>query len=697
MVNHYPGYYAYIAPPNPFCTTSFGHSSSTSFPNPTTSASPATFPPPSTNLFGVSRPSSYPSILHPPVSFSSTDSVHPSFSSRNTVPCLPEVQALFDFLPDSLSTKTHSCVNHAWKVTQGDSVKAVEYLEDWAHVQVTPPLPLPPIPRTFHMLKGMENAGNTCYIDSLIFALFVTLDWLDTYLTQLPPPPPPPPPRPRPTSLSTSTAISRWMSSPLLHFSTPTSDSMALPTTTPFSSPETQDEKYQRYMYHVRPVQIQLALIVTRLRKGYCVTAMEMQHLETSVHYLWTSIGKRNSQVGNQEDVTELFFLLADVLGLPTLPMYWCTEPNSQHSTSSFFPSMSSYRAYEKMKTSSTSLPYLERCLQLSVPMHHDVRNVPEPRYSQRKPSCLSLIHLIEQYFKDHPPPPPPPPSSPTFSNSIQLNTPSMLLPQHTHSSTIPTTTTTSSTLPLNRSSYFPTLHWIPPPPPSLSFLHLSSSLPSSRPWVPMLLKRYTVNHQGQLQRLNTPVHIPYTLPIPMSRLPSSFSTPPLPSPTSFVSTFSPHLVLRSVICHVGTQMESGHYVTYTQLPTSTSSSSTSTSTSSFPSSLASSSSSLWVKYDGLARPRCVTAPLSQWQEHIDQTAYLVFYELAWSVSEEERSNEDHGKNPPKMEGPPPRMDKVDGSGKGMRKGKENGSGSGREDFKGGTPSSPMPSRCCLM
>ncbi|KNC79980.1 hypothetical protein SARC_07650, partial [Sphaeroforma arctica JP610] len=107
----------------------------------------------------------------------------------------------------------------------------------------------------------MENVGNTCYLDSVLMAMFGTLTTFDSLLT-------------------------RDMEDP-----------------------------------RIRGLQHELLTVVNRLRNGRLVTKEQMKRLLDVLHTLnWpTADGERNSY--GQQDASELLITLLDRLGGPLLPM----------------------------------------------------------------------------------------------------------------------------------------------------------------------------------------------------------------------------------------------------------------------------------------------------------------------------------------------------------------------------------------
>ncbi|KAI9216444.1 hypothetical protein BC828DRAFT_418883 [Blastocladiella britannica] len=291
-------------------TTTSTAATTTSTPTATTaSASQHTLPSLSSRLrlsFG-----SFPFMSGPSTTSAATSRhPHPPHewpSSRAPIPVAHRAEAedrLLALVPSTAAVTSRAHIAHALAMTRYSSLNnAAEYLEDWNAAFTGA---LAPVDRR-RPLAGIENSGNTCYIDSLLFALFARLDAFDCWLTQnfdAPAPPPPPPP-----------ASSLGDHSPGPDQQQPLGSSTA-------AADAAKAEENARRLWLIRSAQTQLTLAATRLRAGHLVTRAEMRCVESAIKQLWAHEGSNAGLLGVQEDAAELFLMLASVLRAPSLPLW---------------------------------------------------------------------------------------------------------------------------------------------------------------------------------------------------------------------------------------------------------------------------------------------------------------------------------------------------------------------------------------
>ncbi|KAL7752690.1 hypothetical protein RI367_001692 [Sorochytrium milnesiophthora] len=170
---------------------------------------------------------------------------------------------LQSLLPADASVNKLAVVESSLRLNGWNEDEAISYLEALSDAESGYLTPI----STHVILRGIENSGNTCYIDSLIFALFARMSAFDSLLTQ---------------DLAGD----------------------ALPS--------------------VRRLQCALVMVVNRLRRGKLVVREEMRRLEYAVKEVWGQVGGGGGvgTVGRQEDVSELFLLLTSAFKSPFLPIW---------------------------------------------------------------------------------------------------------------------------------------------------------------------------------------------------------------------------------------------------------------------------------------------------------------------------------------------------------------------------------------
>ncbi|ORZ36247.1 hypothetical protein BCR44DRAFT_1460623 [Catenaria anguillulae PL171] len=409
---------------------------------------------------------------------------------------------------------------------------------------------LHPVDRRVHLL-GIENSGNTCFIDSLLFALFARMEAVDAWVTQslgIPgadpsqqPPPPPDAGGPStlsPPSCSTDPASGSQPVSPILPPQPPTRP----------PSPSTV-----RRSSLLRAVQTHLTLLATRLRKGHLVTRSEIRTLEVVIKQLWAMEGTNAGRLGEQEDVAELFLMLASCLRAPCLPLWQVIHHGGA------------------IEDQDDKRVCTERCLQLAIP---------DPK--ARAP--VPLEELLERFFFDN---------KVTLLRKVQRDGASVggsaaadldeqrmarkaqveerwrlgLAPRSASSLSVslrdrsnegPDGDTQVEEQMVDAWSTFKLM-------PFLVGEHSDVLLGDNSPiLIPICLKRYYQKEgKSTLKRTSRPVVLPIEIGFDQftaaeaATSSSSFSTTAEPTTPKY------SLVLQSVICHLGESPTSGHFITY--------------------------------------------------------------------------------------------------------------------------------------
>ncbi|KAI9182975.1 hypothetical protein H9P43_003891 [Blastocladiella emersonii ATCC 22665] len=433
------------------------------------------------------------------------------------------IARLLALVPAAAAVRTRGHVQHALNVTQWRSLNlAAEYLEDWSDAISGS---LHPVDRGVALL-GIENSGNTCYIDSLLFALFARMDAIDGWLAQsfddapLPPAPmaaPVPPPKP-------------------LAGAPPGSSSGMVPT------PAELAEARRRSL--LRAVQVQLILVINRLRKGCLVTRAEMRSVEAAIKQLWAFEGTNAGQPGVQEDVAELFMMLASCLRAPSLPLWQVIHHGGK------------VDAQDDLRVCT------ERCLQLAIP---------DPKAKDP----VSLEALLKAYFFDN--------KVDKISRKVPVVRVSDKLANENRrvyglrrlaslQSSSSASSSSSSSRVIRADSVLSvedmlvdgwSMLKLLPFQVGESELGEQSNLLSTAAGpivIPMLLKRYYRKESNNaLKRTSRQVLVPIEINFDQYTADNDVDA----APTAAVGPASYSLVLQAVVCHLGDTPTSGHFITY--------------------------------------------------------------------------------------------------------------------------------------
>ncbi|KAL3425648.1 ubiquitin carboxyl-terminal hydrolase family protein [Phlyctema vagabunda] len=140
-----------------------------------------------------------------------------------------------------------------------------------------------------------------------------------------------------------------------------------------------------------------------------------------------------------------------------------------------------------------------------------------------------------------------------------------------------------------------------------------------TRPVLGICLKRYFIDMSGKARKRNTYIDIPLDI-----RLPHFVPDELKPDDGPLMGNFK--LSLQSVICHRGNDVNSGHYISFIRGTSSADGDSTSSrrlSTSSRPPIYA---EERWIKFDDCATPRVVPYDIEKALK--EETPYLLFYQV---------------------------------------------------------------------
>ena len=127
----------------------------------------------------------------------------------------------------------------------------------------------------------------------------------------------------------------------------------------------------------------------------------------------------------------------------------------------------------------------------------------------------------------------------------------------------------------------------------------------AQRPILGMCLKRYSMTPQGKAIRLSTQVDIPVEI-----GLPHFIQDDKMDNDAAIYGNFK--LSLQSVVCHRGSSVDSGHYISLVRGTTGGTSSTH--------------SSEQWMRFDDLAAERVTIIDIEQTLK--DETPYLLFYQI---------------------------------------------------------------------
>ncbi|KNE57600.1 hypothetical protein AMAG_03290 [Allomyces macrogynus ATCC 38327] len=499
------------------------------------------------------------------------------------------VSALLDLIPENCPVATRAHAEWALAATGGMSVRAAaQYLEDWSEAlagAIHPP-DLATAPAT---LRGIENSGNTCYVDSLVFALFACSDALDAVLTQ--------DLSIRPVEVPVAAGASSDADDddfPLAKTvegpdaPSPPETGPALEPASLAPPPPTPEELHRAAL--LQNVQTLLVLVVNRLRKGHLVTKYDVRHLEAAIKALWRDVGTNAGLIGHQEDVSELFLLLVQCFKAPSLPL-WQTIYHGGRAD-----------ANDDMRI------VTERCLALAIP----------------DPKCKDPVHLeqlLASYF---------------FDNRVSqiwrkvpkrhARGPVDQVPRvrRFDSSVSVESFMTTKVDGWSMMKLLPFLAGEDEAGERSTLLLPSSHTADQRMLVPMVLKRYYLKDQGPgkpplPKRCARQVLVPMDIRFDAFTTDSS-SSDNLAAPQHAGST----LVLRAVICHLGESPTAGHFVTYVNAtpPTCTDEAST-----------AAAAGPTWLRFDGVkdeGKIQCFTTTAAitrQFMDEVAKNAYMLFYE----------------------------------------------------------------------
>ncbi|KAI9137419.1 hypothetical protein BKA69DRAFT_1128224 [Paraphysoderma sedebokerense] len=419
-------------------------------------------------------------------------------------------------IPRNVSISTQTAIQ-ALYINGWDLPSALQWLDSWSIAEsgivqaIDRDVPL----------QGLENCGNSCWIDSLLFAIFSRISGFDGVLTK--------------------------------------------------SSTKAYDER-------VEALRTTLILIINRLRSGLLITKLEMNLLESQIKQLWSESLNMNAALGAQEDVSELLLFLLDIFDAPLLPLW----QNILHGA--------------KEEEGDHKLTK-ERMLQLSVP---DPKN----------PAPISLESLLVRYF---------------FDNKIPHLKRQVPLGSTDKSSKINSSNDSSASVDAYVDGWqmLKLLPFLSNDDPS----GMSKLLETDSMLIPILIKRYyRKESSGNLKKTQREVIIPLEISfdefVKTDTSALADQIPSLPKKPTRPNKFT--LRLRSVICHLGSSPNEGHYITYTRQ----SSSAPSSRYNSNPHHVDS-----WLRFDGLAKPKVTTLDSIQsitthFVNEVNSSAYVLIYEL---------------------------------------------------------------------
>lgn len=148
----------------------------------------------------------------------------------------------------------------------------------------------------------------------------------------------------------------------------------------------------------------------------------------------------------------------------------------------------------------------------------------------------------------------------------------------------------------------------------------ITTHLSQTSPVLGICLKRYGMKENGEPFRQNTFIDIPLDI-----RLPHFIDETLIPEDGPQIANFK--LSLQSVICHRGTSVQSGHYISFIRgtmpIPDGDSQSTRRLSSASHPPHY---SEERWIKFDDLAEPRVSYVDIEKAMK--DEMPYLLFYQV---------------------------------------------------------------------
>ena len=130
-----------------------------------------------------------------------------------------------------------------------------------------------------------------------------------------------------------------------------------------------------------------------------------------------------------------------------------------------------------------------------------------------------------------------------------------------------------------------------------------------TRPILGICLKRYLVDNKGRAKRLDTHIDIPLEI-----ALPHFIQDDAMAEHGPAMGNFK--LSLQSIVCHRGTSVDSGHYLSAVRYPSTAKNRESGSPT----------PPDQWLRHDDLARERVVRVNVEQFLRH--ESPYLLFYQV---------------------------------------------------------------------
>ncbi|KAF2429069.1 cysteine proteinase [Tothia fuscella] len=153
---------------------------------------------------------------------------------------------------------------------------------------------------------------------------------------------------------------------------------------------------------------------------------------------------------------------------------------------------------------------------------------------------------------------------------------------------------------------FFSLIPWNNIPETPATDAQVAQQLQTQRPVLGICLKRYMVDPQGNATRLNTHIDIPLEMGIP------HFIDDSEPSGAYAANFTNFKLSLQSVICHRGKSLDAGHYISLVR--------------DHVVNSVDNPANAPWLRFDDLAKDR--VAPVNIHEALKEETPYLLFYQV---------------------------------------------------------------------
>ncbi|KAK3825350.1 MAG: hypothetical protein J3Q66DRAFT_278895 [Benniella sp.] len=280
-----------------------------------------------------------------------------------------------------------------------------------------------------------------------------------------------------------------------------------------------------RTLLHAHLLQTWLRMFVNQLRSGRLIQAHVIKELRQHLYSCgWNCPGPLDPPGSSrQEDASELFMFLTEKLHLPYLPLEQRLLHGARVSADD-----------DKVIT--------ERMLQISIPTPEPQNGPPTSPTAKLESalSILSLEKLLAQHFYDN--------TLTGIRRKISSGTGAPLSP--------------GVEVPVAAWQVMELLPFYSSSNEQGGIIHASQSqYPTDVVILPLILKRYSFGADMQARRINTPIDIPRRIDF------SRFVSQQTSELGDYMDCGPPKvkyiLELKSVVCHLGTRLNSGHYRSY--------------------------------------------------------------------------------------------------------------------------------------